>query len=252
MEREPEHPAADVAAERADPRPRRDRARASLTRRVRRAVDRAPSPAGPAARVTSERPALERVTMERAALLPHPRWRRFRDAITQPRWLARSPSAPSCSRVGGIFGSQLAARDGRRGGRREAPRSTRRDVSVAVLNGTDRRRASAARSATTWRPTASTSARSPPSPSRSTRPSSCYEPGSRGRPPSAVVDATSGAVPVQPIDRQAQRLADGADVVVIAGQDRAGAARAARQLMTDAGRSRADGPLRGPVRGGAG
>ena len=32
-----------------------------------------------------------------------------------------------------------------------------------------------------------------------------------------------GVSPVQPIDRQAQRLAEGADLVVIAGQDRANA-----------------------------
>ena len=48
------------------------------------------TPAGgiPAAtRVTHERPALERITMERAALAPHPRWRRFVDRATQPRVL---------------------------------------------------------------------------------------------------------------------------------------------------------------------
>jgi hypothetical protein len=41
-----------------------------------------------ATRVTSERPALERITMERSALAPHPRWRRFRDEVMKPRWLA--------------------------------------------------------------------------------------------------------------------------------------------------------------------
>src|SRR4051794_33745691 len=37
----------------------------------------------PAQRVTHERPALERITMERAALLPHPRWRRMIGRIGQ-------------------------------------------------------------------------------------------------------------------------------------------------------------------------
>ena len=41
-----------------------------------------------ATRVTSERPALERITMERSALVPHPRWRHFRDELLRPRWLA--------------------------------------------------------------------------------------------------------------------------------------------------------------------
>ena len=40
-----------------------------------------------AARVTHERPALTRVTMEREALVPHPRWRRFLASVGRPRVL---------------------------------------------------------------------------------------------------------------------------------------------------------------------
>ena len=36
---------------------------------------------------TSERPALEQITTEREALLPHPRWRRFAARVSQPRVL---------------------------------------------------------------------------------------------------------------------------------------------------------------------
>ena len=50
------------------------------------------------ARVTHERPALERITMERAALEPHPRWRRFVDPRRpSPGCWSRSGSRRCCS-----------------------------------------------------------------------------------------------------------------------------------------------------------
>ena len=44
--------------------------------------------------------------MERAALLPHPRWRRFKTVITQPKWLvAIAVGAAGPRRLAAIFGS---------------------------------------------------------------------------------------------------------------------------------------------------
>jgi hypothetical protein len=101
----------------------------------------APPPTGetpiPAAtRVTHERPALERVTMERAALAPHPRWRRFITAVTQPRALVAIGAVALLLGAGAIFASQQLLSDD------EGPRGPHigaidpADVTVAVLNGT--------------------------------------------------------------------------------------------------------------------
>src|SRR5687768_13950989 len=88
MEREPDYPAEDLAASEA----RLDAAEAELEEITGETVIAEPGavPAtgsAAAARVTHERPALERITMERAALQPHPRWRRFVNRATQPRVL---------------------------------------------------------------------------------------------------------------------------------------------------------------------
>ncbi len=213
MDREPEHPVADTASSEQI----LDRAEAELERLTGEQPAEVTEPSGAAARVTSERPALERVTMERAALLPHPRWRRFRDRVTQPKWLAAIAAGAVLLAVGGIFGSQLLLETDE-----GAPKAARVDtsgVSVAVLNGTtvpglgakvgDDVKANdfALGAVTTF-----------PEPVDQTV--VLFEPGSERA--ARRLSAKLGAVPVQPIDRQAQRLADGADLVVIAGQDRAG------------------------------
>ena len=78
MEREPDHPREDLAASEGI----LDRAEAELEALTAEAgiADtevRPPTQLSPAERVRGERPALERITMERAALDPHPRWHRF-------------------------------------------------------------------------------------------------------------------------------------------------------------------------------
>ena len=131
MEREPEHPAADVVASEA----LLDRAETELEELLGEAPAAAPAPAtevtpppAPAAapaeapvtaaqRVTAERPALERITMERAALQPHPRWRRFVGTITRPRWLVAIAVAAVVLGVAAIFGSELILETGGEGGR---------------------------------------------------------------------------------------------------------------------------------------
>ena len=135
MEREPDHPAADLAASET----LLDRAEAELEELLG-----TPEP-GPGAtgtmrtaadRVTYERPALERVTMERAALAPHPRWRRFAAVATRPRVLVAVALAAVVLGVGGIFLSEALLEDG---GQERGPRPGAidpADVTVAVLNGT--------------------------------------------------------------------------------------------------------------------
>lgn len=92
-----------------------------------------------AARVTSERPALERVTMERAALVPHPRWRRFIARATQPRVLVVLGLLALILAAAGIFLSESilddSADDGK--GETQVVKIDPADVTVAVLNGTN-------------------------------------------------------------------------------------------------------------------
>jgi hypothetical protein len=144
MEREPTHPAADLRASEA----RLDRAEAELGRvaadsdetaatTVRPQPAAMPSaPLSAAERVTSERPALARITMERAALEPHPRWRRFAERATQPRMLVAVAAVALLVGVAAIVGSQQLLTDG---GIRGEPERTfdRSAVTVSVLNGTE-------------------------------------------------------------------------------------------------------------------
>ena len=235
MEREPGHPAADVAASEA----LLDRAETELeqllgepppsaapTTEVTPPPAPAATPAEAAAvtaaqRVTAERPALERITMERAALEPHPRWRRFVGTITRPRWLVAIAVAAVVLGIGAIFGSELILETGDEGGRE--PRSGAvaiADVEVAVLNGTavpglgakvgDDVEANDFKLGTVT---------TIPEPFDQTV--VMFEKGQERAARRLARDL--GVGPVQPIDRQAQRLAGGADLVVIAGQDRASA-----------------------------
>ena len=214
MESEPEHPGKDSSASEE----LLDRAEAELERLTgEQPVVEATELSGAAARVTSERPALERVTMERAALLPHPRWRRFRETVTQPRWLAAIAAGAVLLGLAGILGSQVLLETGDEG-RPTDQRADTSDISVAVLNGTTVPGLGAKvgddvvandfglGAVTTF-------------PESVGQTVVLFEPGSEGAARRLAVKL--GAVPVQPIDRQAQRLADGADIVVIAGQDRA-------------------------------
>ena len=235
MEREPGHPAADVAASEA----LLDRAETELeqllgepppsaapTTEVTPPPAPAATPAEAAAvtaaqRVTAERPALERITMERAALEPHPRWRRFVGTITRPRWLVAIAVAAVVLGIVAIFGSELILETGDEGGRE--PRSGAvaiADVEVAVLNGTavpglgakvgDDVEANDFKLGTVT---------TIPEPFDQTV--VMFEKGQERAARRLARDL--GVGPVQPIDRQAQRLAAGADLVVIAGQDRASA-----------------------------
>jgi hypothetical protein len=136
VEQEPEYAGADLAqSEQA-----LDQAETELERVLGETAI-APPPTGetpiPAAtRVTHDRPALERITMERLALAPHPRWRRFITTATQPRVLVAIGAAALLLGGGAIFASQqlLSNDEGPRGPHIGAIDPA--DVTVAVLNGT--------------------------------------------------------------------------------------------------------------------
>lgn len=88
----------------------------------------------PGTRVTSERPALERVTMERAALEPHPRWHRFGRLATQPRWMAITALVALFLSVAAVIGVQQILIDDEPD--RAIGPSASGGITVAVLNTT--------------------------------------------------------------------------------------------------------------------
>jgi hypothetical protein len=182
----------------------------------------APAPARPqpsAARVTSERPALERITTERAALQPHPRWRRLVGRVSQPRVLGLVALLAVVLGIAGIFGSERLLRGGEESGHGLRPGTVvPGDVEVAVLNGTsvpglagkvgDDVRVNGFKLGTISN-----------SRSRFDQTVVMYEPHQHRAAKRVAHDL--GVKPVQPIDRQTEQIAGGADVVVIAGADRA-------------------------------
>ena len=175
-----------------------------------------PMPA--ATRVTHERPALERITMERAALVPHPRWRRFITRATQPRILVAIGAVALLLGAGAIFASQqlLSDDEGPRGPHVGAVNPA--EVKVAVLNGTAINGlgglVTADLTSSDYNVIATTS--TVPGYRRTVV---LYADGQK--PAAQKVAGDLGVKKVEPLDRDTRRLADGADVVVIAGEDRA-------------------------------
>ena len=228
MESEPDHPAADVAASEA----LLDRAEVELEELLGvPAGEEAPATAEepmptsgehpvltPAQRVTSERPALTRITMERAALEPHPRWRRFVTRGTQPRVLIAVAVVALLVGIVAIFGSEKLLELGgeKTGG---GQHRNNQAISVFVLNGTgspgiaskvgdnvEENHFDLLHVSTTPKPFQQSVV--------------MY---AKGRQKEAErVARALGIDAVQSIDRQTQQLAGDAGVVVIAGEDRVG------------------------------
>ncbi len=221
METEPDHPAEDLAASEAI----LDRAETELEELMpdeRPADEPTPTPATPvpaATRVTHERPALERITMERAALAPHPRWRQFASRATQPRVLVAIGLLALLLGGAAILISEEVLKLGD-----DAPQRTeavvRSDVTVAVLNGTSVNglagKVSSEVEASGYRPGRISS----------TEPGFAktvvlYTEGQRRAAEKVARDLGVDKDTVEPLDRESRRLAGDADVVVIAGEDRA-------------------------------
>jgi hypothetical protein len=167
---------------------------------------------------TSERPALEQITTEREALLPHPRWRRFAARVSQPSVLAAIAAAAVILGVVGIFASDRLLNDNTSSQRTRKPGAVvPHDVSVAVLNGT----AVAGLGAKVADDvTANNFSLGTVGDSRKEydRTVVMYEPGEQMAAQTVAHDL--GVKPVQKIDRATQDEAGNADVVVIAGRDR--------------------------------
>jgi hypothetical protein len=221
MEREPDHPAADIVASEAI----LDRAEAELEELMPETVpepepEATPSTPMPAAtRVTHERPALERITMERAALEPHPRWRRFAAAATQPRVLVAIGLLALVLGAAAILVSEEILSDG--GDRQPRVEAIdRADVTVAVLNGTSVNGLAGMVSsdvvASGYRP-GRISSTTP----GFTETVVLYDEGQKRAAQKVARDLGVDKKTIEPLDRDSRRLAGDADVVVIAGEDRA-------------------------------
>jgi hypothetical protein len=177
-------------------------------------------PATAAYRVTHERPALERITMERAALVAHPRWRRFVSRVTTAPVLITIGVVALVVGAGAIFLSEELLKGGDEAGRPHPGAVVRSDVTVAVLNGTsigglaglvgsDVEASGYELGATT-----------------NTTPGvvkSFVMYADHQKPAAQKVAKDIGVKKVQPLDRESRRLAEGADVVVVVGEDRANA-----------------------------
>lgn len=213
MDSEPDHPRLDVAASEAI----LDRAEAELER-----LQPVPAPTEPAAalRVTAERPALERITLEREALAPHPHWRHFVARATRPRVLAIVAFGSLLIAGAAIVTSGELLGGGGDGDRAPKPGAIDpAEVDVAVLNATAVPGLAAkvgddVEANGFALDTVTNSDRS-------------YDQTvvmfARGRERAAAKVAHAlGVRPVQPLDEPTLRLAGEADVVVIAGEDRAG------------------------------
>lgn len=244
MQREPGHPAADLSASEA----LMDRAEADLEALLGEgpgtvvaeegAGDEAPSPEPtlvappatpaasatpppqpPAARVTGERPALERITTERAALQPHPRWHRLVRLVSQPRVLALVAVCAVVLGIAAIFGSERLLQSGNESGRHARPGAIAPgDVEVAVLNGTSVP-GLAGKVGDDVQVNGFALGTISNSRTRFDQTVVMYEPHQQQAAKRVAHDL--GVKPVQRIDRQTEQAAGGADVVVIAGADRA-------------------------------
>jgi len=226
----PDHPAEDLARSEA----LLDRAEAELEEilgvepqpeaAVEPTVVAPPAPAAPATSVppsqptTSERPALEQITTEREALLPHPRWRRFGTRVSQPRVLGLIALGAVILGLAGIFGSEKLLNDN--AGPKNQPKPgavVPQDVTVAVLNGTSVP-SLAAKVADDVRVNGFTLGDVGTSRKEYTQTVVMYE-GDQKKAAKALA-RDLGVNVVQRIDRPTQLAAGGADVVVIAGKDR--------------------------------
>ena len=176
-------------------------------------------PLTPAQRVTHERPALERITMERAALLPHPRWRRLVGRVSQPWVLSAVAAVAVVLGLAAIFGSGELLGGG--GASKQGPKPggiVPGDVEVAVLNGTSVP-GLAAKVGDDVRVNGFKLGTVTNSRNQFDQTVVMYAPGQQRAAQKVAHDL--GVRPVQPIDRQTEQAAGGAAVVVLAGADRA-------------------------------
>ena len=164
--------------------------------------------------LTSERPALTQVTMERSALEPHPKWKQFVARVTQPRWLALIALVALGLGVAGIVVVDRVLRDGDDGGGALVEPG---GIEVAVLN-TTTANGIAGRVAGEIEDSGFIRGQVGNIERDTDQTIVMYAPDQK-RAATRVAEVL-GDVAVQEIDREVQTAAGGADVVVILGQDR--------------------------------
>lgn len=222
MERVPDHPVADIAASES----MLDRAESELEGLLgseEPAAEGTVTPSTPlpaATRVTHERPALERITMERAALEPHPRWRRFLSRVAQP-WVLVAIGVTALILGGAsILLSEELLRDGGEG---DGPRPGALDpaqVTVAVLNGTSVNGLAGNVGSDVESSGYELGSVTNTTPGF-TETVVLYADGQKRAAQKVARDLGVNKKTVEPLDRETRELAGEADVVVIAGEDRA-------------------------------
>jgi len=165
--------------------------------------------------LTSERPALTQVTMERAALEPHPRWKHFVARVTQPRWLAIIAIVALLLGVAGIVGVDRVLRDPDDSSSTAVSEPS--GIEVAVLN-TTTANGIAGQVASQIEDSGFIRGEVGNIERETDQTIVMYAPDQKRA--GTRVARELGDVAVQPIDREAQAAAGEADVVVILGQDR--------------------------------
>lgn len=232
MDQEPDFPVADLSlSERRLDTAERDLARAYAERgepvpgtmefeavRASTATKKQPKPE-PASipaqgQATGERPALTQATMERSALEPHSRWKQFVARVTQPRWLAVIAMVALLLGATGIIVVDRVLRDDGSG---ETAATEPSGIEVAVLNtttasGVAGRIANDIEDSGFIRGEVGNI-------QRETDQTLVMYAADQKRSANRVARELDD-VAVQPIDREVQEAAGGADVVVIVGQDR--------------------------------
>lgn len=168
-------------------------------------------------RITSERPALARITIQRARFAEEPLWRRVIRRLPEPRHPMVIAAGAFLVGAGIFLGSvQLLESGDEPGGGAPAPPP---GSSVAVLNGSDLPglggKVGDDVRVNGYELEAVSSAPKPYS-----QTVVMYAPGRQKD--AERLARRLGVKPVQPIDRAAAKLADGAELVVIAGDDRVG------------------------------
>ena len=175
-------------------------------------------PATAAYRVTHERPALERITMERAALEPHPGWRRFVGRATQPRVLVAIGIAALLLGGGAIYASEELLSGNDTGAPAQAGAIDPADVTVAILNGTSVNGLAGKVGSDVASSGFKLGAVTNTTPGFA-KTEVLYANGQKRAAQKVAKDL--GIHGVKPVDRDSRKLAGGADVIVIAGEDRA-------------------------------
>lgn len=227
--RQPKYPGADLAASEA----LLDRAEAELEKIYADRGEPVTGEDGPVAATevhpgglvseTSERPALDRRTSELAALEPHPRWKQWRDRLTRPRWLAAIAVAAAVIAGAIVIGSELSSSNSDQA---PAPRAANAfdptTITVAVLNGTSTTGLAAKVSADITAEGYQLGRVTNLSGGNFPQTVVYFQPKDKVSKEAARKVATLlGKARVQEITPQAQKLAGNADVVVVAGDDRA-------------------------------